>query len=111
MSLVRIEPAGVSVRSLGGESILTALARCGYSHTFGCRRGGCGTCKAQLVSGDIDYPSVVSDQVLDSDERAAGVCVTCRAVPTSDIVIRLREGDTLRCVAPMLASLLTVKNS
>jgi CDP-4-dehydro-6-deoxyglucose reductase len=111
MALMRIEPAGIAVRSLGGESILTALARCGYSHSFGCRRGGCGTCKAQLVSGEITYPSRVADQVLDLDERAAGVCVTCRAVPVSDVVIRLRDDDKLRCVAPMLAGLLTVKTT
>ncbi|GAB2985266.1 2Fe-2S iron-sulfur cluster-binding protein [Amycolatopsis acidiphila] len=105
MGLLRIEPAGVSLRSREDEPMLAALARCGYSHRFGCRRGGCGTCKVELVSGAVRYPAPVPEQVLTAAERAAGVCVSCRAVPVGDVVIRLRRGDRLRCVAPILAAL------
>lgn len=105
MALLRIEGAGVVVRSRDGEPILTALARSGHTHRFGCRRGGCGVCKVELVSGGVRYPTQVADQVLSPAERAAGVCLSCRAVPEGDVVIRLREGDRLRCVAPILAAL------
>ncbi|TVS86191.1 2Fe-2S iron-sulfur cluster-binding protein [Mycobacterium helveticum] len=105
MALLRIEPAGVAVCSLDGEPILTALARSGHTHRFGCRRGGCGVCKVEVVSGAVRYQARVADQVLSPAERAAGVCLSCRAVPEGDVVIRLRAGDRLRCVAPMLAAL------
>lgn len=110
MALLRIEPAGFTMRSRAGEPILAALARCGYSHRFGCRRGGCGTCKVQLVCGEVCYPVRVAEQVLTPAERVAGVCLSCRAVPVGDVVIRLREGDRLRNVAPILTDLAAVTN-
>lgn len=107
MALLRIEPDGVVVRLLTGESMLAALRRSGYTHRFGCRRGGCGICRVKLVSGDVRYPVAVAEQVLSAVERASGVCLSCRAVADSDVVIRLRPGDRLRCVAPLLAALTT----
>lgn len=105
MAFLRIEPDGVVVALLSGEPILTALRRSGYTHRFGCRRGGCGTCKMELVSGVVRYPVRVAEQVLTPAERAAGVCLSCRAVPAGDVVTQLREGDRLRCVVPVLAAL------
>lgn len=110
MALMRIEPAGIMAQSLNGEPILAALRRGGYTHNFGCRRGGCGTCKVELVSGVVRYPVRVADQALTPAERAAGVCLSCRAVPDGDVVIQLRAGDRLRCVAPMLAALMVTTN-
>lgn len=102
---LRIEPAGIVVGLLDGEPMLTALKRSGYTHRFGCRRGGCGICKVELVSGAVRYPARVADQVLSAAERSDGVCLSCRAVPEGDVVVRLREDDRLRCVAPLLAVL------
>jgi len=105
VALLRIEPAGVVVGLLDGEPMLTGLKRSGYTHRFGCRRGGCGICKVELVSGAVRYPVRVADQVLSAAERADGVCLSCRAVPEGDVVIRLGPGDRLRCMAPILAVL------
>lgn len=110
MALLRIEPDGVVVRLLSGESMLAALRRCGYTHRFGCRRGGCGICRVELVSGVVRYPVAVAEQVLNVVERAGGVCLSCRAVADSDVVIRLVAGDRLRCVAPVLAALASGKD-
>ena len=40
--------------------------------------------------------------VLSDLERAAGVWLSCRAVPLTDIVIELAEGDRLRLAVPVL---------
>lgn len=106
MAVLRIQPPGIAVELLDGEPILSALKRCGYTHRFGCRRGGCGVCKVDLVSGAVRYPQRVAPQVLGLDERADGVCLSCRAVAVDDVVIRLRVGDRLRCVVPGLAGLM-----
>ena len=59
-----------SCRSNGdGEAILAALYRNGYAYKVGCRRGGCGVCKVDLVEGEVSYPITVADTVL-SDGRA-----------------------------------------
>ncbi len=107
MARLWFENTGVVVRSSTGESILSALRRNGYTHRFGCRRGGCGTCKVQLVSGVLHYPVRVSEQVLTPAERASGVWLSCRAVADGDVVIRLQANDRLRCVAPVLARLMS----
>ena len=38
-----------------GETVLSAIMRSGARVMFGCRGGGCGTCKMRLISGRIDY--------------------------------------------------------
>ena len=36
--------------------------------------------------------------MLTDDERVEGICLSCRAVPLTNIVIELQEGDRLRRV-------------
>lgn len=81
----------VAVETTADEAILTALNRHGYTYRVGCRRGGCGVCKADLIAGTVNYPAIVSTEVLTDTERATGTCLTCRAVPTSDVEIQLRN--------------------
>ncbi len=101
---VRLLPDDVVLTARSGEPILDTLRRSGYSHRFGCRRGGCGVCKIDLVAGATTDNAPVSDAVLTADERAAGVRLTCRAVPDGDITLRVREDDKLRCVSSFLAT-------
>jgi ferredoxin len=54
VSRVTVDPDGVEVALLDGETILAGLYRSGYAYRTGCRRGGCGICKVDLVSGDVD---------------------------------------------------------
>ena len=65
---------------------------------MGCRRGGCGICKVRLVLGEVRYERPISTSVLTDDERVEGICLSCRAVPITNIVIELQEGDRLRRV-------------
>lgn len=87
--------AAVSVEGGGavivpaGTSILNALADGGQSVQWACQSGVCGTCKAQLVSGDVDpgFPFVLTDA-----ERDAGVILTCVSRPLSEeVVVRLLD--------------------
>jgi len=108
MARISVPDAGVAVDSRPGESVLAALVRSGYGHRVGCRRGGCGVCKVELVAGAVTYPTVVAATVLTDEERAAGRCLTCRAVPSGDVELRMLDDDKLRCVAPLLAMLAKV---
>lgn len=98
---IEVQPDGVRVTSLAGETVLAALTRSGYGYRVGCRRGGCGICKVDLRSGRVGYPVAVAESVLPADEAAAGTCLSCRAVPHDDIVITLRD-DRLRVTAGIL---------
>ncbi|MEI2820141.1 MAG: 2Fe-2S iron-sulfur cluster-binding protein [Marmoricola sp.] len=104
MPLVTVEPTGEEIFLPEGETVLGGLFAAGYAYTVGCRRGGCGICMADLQAGTVTYNRTVADEVLSEDDKAAGACLTCRAVPQSDITITLREG-TLRLIQPWLQKL------
>jgi CDP-4-dehydro-6-deoxyglucose reductase len=53
-------------------------------------------CKVRLIVGEVYYERPIAASVLTGTERAAGVCLSCRAVPITDIVIQLQEGDRLQ---------------
>jgi ferredoxin len=98
MSEVTILPDGVQVVAQEAETLLRALARAGLRYRVGCKRGGCGICKVQLKLGEVRYERPIADSVLSDDERVEGICLSCRAVPITNIVIELQEGDRLRRV-------------
>jgi ferredoxin len=95
---VTILPDGVQVVAREDETLLRALARAGLRYRVGCKRGGCGICKVQLKLGEVRYERPIADSVLSDDERVEGICLSCRAVPITNIVIELQEGDRLRRV-------------
>jgi len=95
---VTILPDGVHVVAREDETLLRALARAGLRYRVGCKRGGCGICKVQLKLGEVRYERPIADSVLSDDERVEGICLSCRAVPITNIVIELQEGDRLRRV-------------
>jgi ferredoxin len=102
MPKLTVVPDGITVDVGEDETILEGLYRHGYAYRIGCRRGGCAICKVDLLDGEVAYNRPVADSVLTEEEKANGCCLTCRAVPTSDITIRLRE-ENIRRVASLLA--------
>jgi len=97
---ITILPDGERVTVKDDETVLKALARSGLGYRIGCRRGGCGVCKVHLLMGEVRYERPVADSVLSDEDRIAGICLSCRAVPITNVVIELQEGDKLRRVLP-----------
>jgi len=52
----------------------------------GCRGGGCGVCKIQVLSGDYDK-RVMSREHISEDEEAGGCVLACRVKPRSDLAL------------------------
>ena len=52
---------------------------------YGCKHGGCGTCKSRLVDGDIDEPP--SSFCLTPAERDDDWFLPCVSLPTDDCII------------------------
>ena len=98
MPEVTILPDGIRARADPDDTLLRALGRAGLRYRVGCRRGGCGICKVRLVLGEVRYERPIAASVLTDDERVEGICLSCRAVPITNIVIELQEGDRLRRV-------------
>ena len=95
---VTILPDGTRTTANPDETLLRALGRVGLRYRVGCKRGGCGICKVRLVLGEVRYERPIAASVLTDDERVEGICLSCRAVPLTNIVIELQEGDRLRRV-------------
>ena len=89
MPEVTVLPHDVRVDSLTDETVVDALRRAGWRSPYRCRRGGCGVCKVHLVEGLVRYALPVADSVLGAADRAAGLCLPCRAVPVTDVVLDL----------------------
>jgi ferredoxin len=95
---VTILPDGLRLTAGTEDTLLRALSRAGLRYRVGCKRGGCGICKVQLLLGEVRYERPIAVSVLSDDERVEGICLSCRAVPLTNIVIELQEGDRLRRV-------------
>jgi len=54
----------------------------------------------RAVPEETSGSPAVAEAVLSVDERAGGVCLSCRAVPVTDVVVQLQDGDRLRSVWP-----------
>lgn len=57
-----------------------------------CRQGGCSTCIARLVSGDVDQSE---QKFLDLAEIGQGYTVTCVAYPRSNCVLETHQEQAL----------------
>lgn len=78
---------GVAVRVRPGDTVLDTIIRGGVRYPWTCRRGRCGACKVQLVSGHVRYTQAVPRQIFSDEEQAAGVCLSCTAVPLGDVEV------------------------
>lgn len=74
----------------GSDSILDAALRAGIPVNFGCSSGGCGLCKARVVSGQVKKIRH-HDYQLSEVERIQGYCLLCCHTPVSDLVIEALE--------------------
>lgn len=74
------------------ETILEAAMHNGLNLRYGCKHGGCGMCKAQVVEGEVDNTEASSFALLDF-EKQQGMALLCCAYPESDVSIELWDYD------------------
>ena len=89
MHSVTIQPSGHQFQVEDGEGVLAAALRQGFVLPYGCRNGACGSCKARILSGTVDY-GVHQQKALPEEEKAQGKALLCQAKPLSDLVIEAR---------------------
>lgn len=85
MAKVRFTPFGRTIECAEGQPILSAALLRGYFLRYGCKHGGCGTCKVLVADGDIEDSG--SSFALTQAERSAGWALACSSQPLSDCVI------------------------
>jgi ferredoxin len=86
---VLIEDTGEQYACDERESVLDGMARLGRRGIpVGCRGGGCGVCKVQVINGSF-AASVMSRAHVSPEELAAGVVLACRVMPHSDLCVQV----------------------
>ncbi|MCX6462048.1 MAG: SpoIIE family protein phosphatase [Pseudonocardiales bacterium] len=90
-----------SVACDGDQSLLEAFLRAGVWMPSSCNQGTCGTCKLQVLDGEVDHRASPLD-TLTEEERAAGLVLACQARPRGDARVALPgAGGTDRATHPL----------
>ncbi len=87
-----IEPLGQTVDVEEGQTLLDASLRAGVYLPHACGHGLCGTCKVQVLDGEIDHGEASSFALMDF-EREEGWCLACVARAESDVTIEADIDD------------------
>jgi CDP-4-dehydro-6-deoxyglucose reductase len=88
--LVTIQESDRPIQVENGETVLDAAERQGITLPYGCRNGACGTCRATLVSGSVDYGGTMPTG-LSEEEAERGEILLCQARPLSDCTMQVHE--------------------
>jgi len=86
---LRIQPHDRTVAMSGDRPVLDAALSAGFNLPHSCKSGHCGSCRALLVSGSIQYPAGRPLGLADS-EVASGYVLLCKAHPTSNLIVQAR---------------------
>ncbi|WP_180683497.1 CDP-6-deoxy-delta-3,4-glucoseen reductase [Tepidicella baoligensis] len=87
---ITVQPSGRTFTVNPDEAILTAGIRQGIGLPYGCKDGACGSCKCRMLEGSVVHGPHQS-KALSADEEAAGLILTCCAIPTSDVVLESKQ--------------------
>lgn len=87
---VTLMPFGVEFECNEHETVLEAAMRAGISLRYGCKHGGCGSCKVKLSEGEVEYDGHSATAISEA-EQDEGIALLCCAVPTEDIVVELAD--------------------
>ncbi len=102
----RLSPTGHSFSVAAEESILEAAIRHNIGLPYGCRNGFCGSCVAKLVAGEVEYPAGRPEKLADEADDA---CLTCQAVPMTDIELQIHELEKAAEIEPRVMPCLVHK--
>jgi CDP-4-dehydro-6-deoxyglucose reductase len=84
-----LTPSGKSFPVDDGETLLAAALRANIVLPYGCKDGACGSCKATLSEGEVDYGEYQT-KALSDEERANGQLLLCQATARSDLTVVAR---------------------
>jgi CDP-4-dehydro-6-deoxyglucose reductase len=87
---ITLLPDGDTFSAKAYETVLDSAVQAGHQIPYGCRNGTCGSCKARIVSGEVDYGEYAGSALTDT-EKENGKALLCCALPLSDLTLEARE--------------------
>lgn len=87
--LITLADSGASFPCKDGQNVLAAMERLGRRGIpVGCRGGGCGICRVQVVGGARYRTQKMSRAQVSEADQAAGICLACKLIPEGDLTLR-----------------------
>ena len=86
-----VEPFADTISVEPGESMLQSLIRNGRHVRYGCKHGGCGTCRAKLVSGDCRIGEQTAYSLSEAKQRAGFVLLCATYVNAGNAVVDISQ--------------------
>ena len=83
-------PEGHTFTVRADESILDAALKLGINLPHSCKGGSCASCRAQILTGSIQYP-YGQPLGITAAEIEQGYALLCEARPTSHVSVNIRE--------------------
>ena len=106
-----MEPLGVDVPCRADQTILDACLRHGVNVPHACTHGTCGTCKVEVLDGEVELGDASTFALLES-ERNEGKALICTATPSSDVTIEAdieqEEGVTFHAVRDFVGTVVEI---
>jgi CDP-4-dehydro-6-deoxyglucose reductase len=87
---VTLIPEGIRLTVAADESILDAALGAGINLPHSCKGGACGSCRARLLEGQVNYP-FRPPLALSEREAAEGFALLCQARPAGEVRIEARR--------------------
>ncbi len=96
---IEMEGGGVFDVSADEDTLLRGALRAGVGFPHDCSVGGCGSCRFDLVSGEMEtlWPEAPG---LSERDRRRGKRLACQSRPRGDCTIRVRPADEYRPAVP-----------
>jgi propane monooxygenase reductase component len=89
---ITLNPFGRRFECEPEETILAAALRQGINLRYGCKEGGCGSCKTLVVEGEVDLEGCSSYALMDF-ERDEGWSLLCATKALSDVTLEIVDYD------------------
>jgi len=85
-----LRPQNRTIEVAAGQTLLDAALAAHVNLPHSCKGGSCGSCRARLLAGSIDYPRG-RPRGLSEEEVAQHYILLCQAVAHGDVAVEARE--------------------
>lgn len=92
MPLIKIADSSVAFECAAEDTITRAALRAGLGMPYECNVGSCGTCKVELVDGEVT-PAWADAPALTERDRLKNRVLGCQAHPRGDCTIKVRVAE------------------
>lgn len=87
---ISLDDSAESFPCAPGQNVLSAMERRGLVVIpVGCRGGGCGICRVQVLGSGHYRTGKMSRAKISEKDEALGICLACKLIPESNLRLRV----------------------